>query len=593
MKANIQFLFILLALLAGVHKVGGQGTAFNYQGQLSANGAPATGNYDLRFTAYGDSAGINMVGGPLVQAPITVNNGSFSVLLDFGDMVFLGSPVWVEVEVRTDAGTDPYVALSPLQELTPVPYAIYSENSHLAAVAGQAGSVSSAAVSAPQLNTPAAPVGGQVLSFDGTSMVWAAPSAGTGSGWSLTGNTGTAPGVNFLGTTDNEPLTLRAANLNGFQLQYATHSGIPIGVTTYSMNVLGGWWGNEILNNSIGATIAGGGEHYSNTGTPPFQNTDYPNVVSADFGAVGGGYGNLAGNCGVVPGGALNLASGAFSFAAGYQANAQNTGCFVWADSQGVPFASTANNQFLIRAAGGVGINTASPRESLTIAGVTSFNTGLRLTGNGTGGTGMALENTSNGGHKYDLISSASADGPGAGAFGIYDETAAAYRLVISPAGAVSVPVLTITGGADLAEPFKLAGSFVPKGAVVIIDEDHPGELKLSTTAYDTRVAGIVSGANGINPGIALHQEGFSDGGQNVALSGRVYVQADATNGAIKPGDLLTTSDTPGHAMKVTDSSRAQGAILGKAMSNSGRKGRGWCWCWSASSREAALRTRP
>lgn len=52
-----------------------------------------------------------------------------------------------------------------------------------------------------------------------------------------------------------------------------------------------------------------------------------------------------------------------------------------------------------------------------------------------------------------------------------------------------------------------------------------------------------------------------------MALSGRVYVRADATFGAIKPGDLLTTSDTPGHAMKVTDHLQAQGAILGKAMS--------------------------
>ena len=57
------------------------------------------------------------------------------------------------------------------------------------------------------------------------------------------------------------------------------------------------------------------------------------------------------------------------------------------------------------------------------------------------------------------------------------------------------------------------------------------------------------------------------EGGQNVALSGRVYVLADASTGAIKPGDLLTTSDTPGHAMKVTNQNRSQGAILGKAMS--------------------------
>ena len=102
---------------------------------------------------------------------------------------------------------------------------------------------------------------------------------------------------------------------------------------------------------------------------------------------------------------------------------------------------------------------------------------------------------------------------------------------------------------------------------MVVIDEENQGHLKVSSQPYDTRVAGVLSGANGINPGIQMHQEGMLEGGRNVALTGRVYVRADASYGAIKPGDLLTTSSTPGHAMKVTDHVRAQGAILGKAMS--------------------------
>ena len=133
--------------------------------------------------------------------------------------------------------------------------------------------------------------------------------------------------------------------------------------------------------------------------------------------------------------------------------------------------------------------------------------------------------------------------------------------------GEASVRALTIRGGADLAEPFEMPET-IAKGSVVVIDEEESGKLKLSTRAYDTRVAGIVSGANGVNPGIALHQEGVLDRGQNVALSGRVYVHADAQNVAILPGDLLTTSDTPGHAMKVLDHTKAQGAILGKAMTS-------------------------
>ena len=134
-------------------------------------------------------------------------------------------------------------------------------------------------------------------------------------------------------------------------------------------------------------------------------------------------------------------------------------------------------------------------------------------------------------------------------------------------AGRLIIPILTITGGADVAEPFPMSTKEIPKGAVVVIDDKNTGELKLSERAYDQRVAGIVSGANGINPGIALHQEGALGGGQNVSLSGRVYVLADAAFGSIRPGDLLTTSDTPGHAMKATEPNRAQGAVLGKAMS--------------------------
>ena len=96
----------------------------------------------------------------------------------------------------------------------------------------------------------------------------------------------------------------------------------------------------------------------------------------------------------------------------------------------------------------------------------------------------------------------------------------------------LSTATLTIRGGADLAEPFNITSGNgeVPQGAVVVIDEQNPGHLKLSDSPYDTRVAGVVSGANGVNPGIQMHQQGLIEGGKNVALTGRVYVQADASN---------------------------------------------------------------
>ena len=134
--------------------------------------------------------------------------------------------------------------------------------------------------------------------------------------------------------------------------------------------------------------------------------------------------------------------------------------------------------------------------------------------------------------------------------------------------GDLRTSVLTITGGADLAEPFEISGENIPKGAVVVIDKENPGQLKMSDHPYDKRVAGIISGANGIQPGITLSQQGALEGSQHVALSGRVYALADAGNGAIEPGDLLTTSATPGHCMKATDPQKAYGTVIGKAMSS-------------------------
>ncbi len=132
----------------------------------------------------------------------------------------------------------------------------------------------------------------------------------------------------------------------------------------------------------------------------------------------------------------------------------------------------------------------------------------------------------------------------------------------------VSVGVLQITGGSDLAEPFEVSeAETIQPGMVVVIDPEQPGRLRLADKSYDRTVAGIVSGANGIKPGLTMRQEGtLANGSLPVALTGRVYCWADASNGPIEPGDLLTTSTTLGHAMKVTNYAEAQGAIIGKAM---------------------------
>jgi hypothetical protein len=92
----------------------------------------------------------------------------------------------------------------------------------------------------------------------------------------------------------------------------------------------------------------------------------------------------------VVPGGKYNYAGGAYSFAAGQKAKATNDGTFVWSDSQGTDFSSTTNNQFLIRAQGGVGIGTNNPQSTLHVNGTV---TATSFTGSGAGLTGLNASN--------------------------------------------------------------------------------------------------------------------------------------------------------------------------------------------------------
>lgn len=129
---------------------------------------------------------------------------------------------------------------------------------------------------------------------------------------------------------------------------------------------------------------------------------------------------------------------------------------------------------------------------------------------------------------------------------------------------------LEITGGSDLAEAFDVAttAETAPApGLVVSIDPAHPGRLAVSATPYDPLVAGVMSGAGGVEAGLIMGQRGsVADGEHAVALVGRVYVWTDASYGAVRPGDFLTTSATPGHAMRAGDAERRTGAVLGKAM---------------------------
>jgi len=126
-----------------------------------------------------------------------------------------------------------------------------------------------------------------------------------------------------------------------------------------------------------------------------------------------------------------------------------------------------------------------------------------------------------------------------------------------------------ITGGSDLAELFEITNQereIVP-GYLVSLDPTAPGKLKISNEPYDKKIAGIISGANGIKPGILMGQDDtMATGDDLVTLSGRTYVMANTSNGDIKIGDMITTSSVAGQAMKATHKKKSRGAIIGKAM---------------------------
>lgn len=123
-----------------------------------------------------------------------------------------------------------------------------------------------------------------------------------------------------------------------------------------------------------------------------------------------------------------------------------------------------------------------------------------------------------------------------------------------------------ILEGADCAERFRVDEEVgdADAGTVMVICED--GSLQPACGAYDRRVAGVVSGAGSFRPGIILDGGQLERRSRPIALIGKVYCKVDADFGAIEVGDLLTTSTTPGHAMKATDAVRSFGAVLGKAI---------------------------
>jgi hypothetical protein len=129
----------------------------------------------------------------------------------------------------------------------------------------------------------------------------------------------------------------------------------------------------------------------------------------------------------------------------------------------------------------------------------------------------------------------------------------------------VGADIVLSAGAADCAEEFDIGTTQdVQPGTVMVLDQGE--SLRPSDRSYDKKVAGVVSGGGEFRPAMILDRRDSSERRVLIALVGKVYCKVDAQYGAVEVGDLLTTSPTLGHAMKVSDPSLAFGAVIGKAL---------------------------
>jgi hypothetical protein len=119
--------------------------------------------------------------------------------------------------------------------------------------------------------------------------------------------------------------------------------------------------------------------------------------------------------------------------------------------------------------------------------------------------------------------------------------------------------------GSDCAEDFDIVPSTqIDPGTVMVLTDS--GDLQACQESYDRKVAGVISGAGEYRPGLILGRCHSTQERMPLALVGKVFCKADARYAPIEVGDLLTTSPTPGHAMRVLDPTKAFGAVIGKAL---------------------------
>ena len=245
--------FAVLLLLAASLRVAAQGTAFTYQGQLTAGGSPVTGTFDFQFSAYDNATNGSQVGLLVTNAPVGVTNGLFTTIIDFNNGIFTGPDRWLNIGVRTNgASGTAYTYLLPRQKLSAVPYAIFAGGASNLLGGLQAtqlqGTVSAAQISGTYTGA---------VYFSSVSNTFAGGFNGSfvGNGGGLTNLNGS---LISTGTVADARLTTNVALLNANQ----TYSGANT-MSNWNNSFTGSFYGNGLVgwNTVAGTTLAATIDH--------------------------------------------------------------------------------------------------------------------------------------------------------------------------------------------------------------------------------------------------------------------------------------------------------------------------------------------
>lgn len=287
-------LFVALALLVTLavtssraqetqHQAAQLDTGFTYQGQLQSSGTPYSGTCDLQFSLWDALNGGSQIGTVQTKTSVTLLDGYFTVLLDFGPGVFKGDARWLALKVRCPAGSGSYTALNPRQPLTPTPYALA-----LPGLWTQPNAASPSLIGGYSGNTVKAGVEGATIGGGGSN---GAINHATDHYTTIGGGINNVAGTNNSSLSDSAYATVAGGEDNLAHRHAAVGGGASNAAAGLAAAISGGW-----LNTASGqwTTVAGGSG----------------NLAEGESSAVGGGHINHAtGGWSTIGGGEYNQAT--------------------------------------------------------------------------------------------------------------------------------------------------------------------------------------------------------------------------------------------------------------------------------------------